>query len=161
MKTIFSFLFILLFVTWCNAEVIKEFPKQNIDNEVVSFNYIESDKCSFQRKDIKEPVSKLLKQNKIDLNTGHWLHIPDECWNIKSSGQNILLISLTNKNKPQKFYIIDDGKSLGDVMLNLNEDLSFNFDKNKMKFSTNMSDKTKNKVLILFKQIDQESKGAL
>jgi hypothetical protein len=30
-----------------------------------------------------------------------------------------------------------------------------------MKFSTNMSDKTKNKVLILFKQIDQESKGAL
>ena len=46
-------------------------------------------------------------------------------------------------------------------MLNLNEDLSLNFDGNKIKFSKQISEKTKNKILILFKQIDQESKGVL
>lgn len=161
MRAIFSFLCFLLFVPLCHAQIIKEFPKRTIGAETVSFDYIESDKCSFQSKDIKTPVSKILKQNNIDLSTGSWLHVPDECWNIKSSEQNLLLISLTNKNKPLKFYIIDDGKNLGNVMLNLNEDLSLNFDGNKIKFSKQISEKTKNKILILFKQIDQESKGVL
>lgn len=161
MRKIFSILYFILFVSLSHAQIIKEFPKRIIGGETVSFNYIESDKCSFQRKDIKESVAKLLKQNKIDLKTGSWLHVPDECWNIKSSDQNIFLIQLRNKNKPLEIYIIDDGKNLDNVTLNLNEDLSMNFDRDRIKFSKKISEKTKNNFLILLKEIDQESKGAL
>lgn len=161
MKKIFSLLCFLFFVPLSYGQIIKEFPKRTIDKETVSFSYIESDKCNFQRKDIKEKILKILKSNNVNLNTGNWLHIPDECWNIKSMEQNILLISFINKDNPLKFYVIYDGKNLGGVMFKLNEDQSLNFDRNKVEFSKQVSEKIKNKILILFKQIDQESKGIL
>ncbi|ENV81791.1 hypothetical protein F941_02606 [Acinetobacter bouvetii DSM 14964 = CIP 107468] len=88
------------------------------------------------------------------------MHIPYECWDIKNSKENILLISFINKNKPLEFYVIvDDIKSLGSVMFNLKKDRSFDFNKNMIIFSKSINDNNKNKILILFKKIDFESKG--
>lgn len=143
-----------------HAEILKSYPYEILDGEKVSFNYIESDKCNFQRKDLKSSINRILKINKIDLGSGDWMHIPYECWDIKNSKENILLISFINKNKPLEFYVIvDDIKSLGSVMFNLKKDRSFDFNKNMIIFSKSINDKNKNKILILFKKIDFESKG--
>lgn len=143
-----------------HAEILKSYPYEILDGEKVSFNYIESDKCNFQRKDLKSSINRILKINKIDLGSGDWMHIPYECWDIKNSKENILLISFINKNKPLEFYVIvDDIKSLGSVMFNLKKDRSFDFNKNMIIFSKSINDNNKNKILILFKKIDFESKG--
>lgn len=44
-------------------------------------------------------------------------------------------------------------------MFNLKEDRSFDFNKNMIIFSKNVNENNKNKILILFKKIDFESKG--
>lgn len=143
-----------------HAEILKSYPYEILDGEKVSFSYIESDKCNFQRKDLKSSINRILKINKIDLGSGDWMHIPYECWDIKNSKENILLISFINKNKPLEFYVIvDDIKSLGSVMFNLKKDRSFDFNKNMIIFSKSINDNNKNKILILFKKIDFESKG--
>ena len=69
-------------------------------------------------------------------------------------------LSFINKNKPLEFYIfVDDKNNLGSVMFNLKEDRSFDFNKNMIIFSKNVNENNKNKILILFKKIDFESKG--
>ena len=81
-------------------------------------------------------------------------------WNIKNSKEDLFLISFINKNKPLEFYIfVDDKNNLGSVMFNLKEDRSFDFNKNMIIFSKNVNENNKNKILILFKKIDFESKG--
>ena len=88
------------------------------------------------------------------------MHVPYECWNIKNSKEDLFLISFINKNKPLEFYIfVDDKNNLGSVMFNLKEDRSFDFNKNMIIFSKNVNENNKNKILILFKKIDFESKG--
>ena len=46
-------------------------------------------------------------------------------------------------------------------MFNLNKDRSFDFNENMIKFSKNINESNKNKILMLFKKIDLESKGLL
>ena len=162
MKNKILFIFIMCLVPLTHAEILKSYPYEVLDGEKVSFNYIESKKCSFQRKDLKNSIDSILKINKIDLRSGDWMHIPDECWNIRKSEKNLLLISFINKNKPLEFYIfIDEINNVGSVMFNLNKDRSFEFNDNMIKFSKNINKNNKNKILILFKKIDLESKGLL
>ncbi|BCU63342.1 hypothetical protein [Acinetobacter bouvetii] len=160
MKNKILFMLFMCLMPFTHAEILKSYPYEILDGEKVSFNYIESDKCNFQRKDLKSSINRILKINKIDLGSGDWMHIPYECWDIKNSKENILLISFINKNKPLEFYVIvDDIKSLGSVMFNLKKDRSFDFNKNMIIFSKSINDNNKNKILILFKKIDFESKG--
>lgn len=161
MRKQFYILCLLCLVTVAHGQIIKEYPKQTLNGEVTSFNYIESRRCSFDRKDIRRQIQKELKNSEVDLSTGDWLHVPYKCWNIKSFNQNLLLISFMNKNKPLTFYIIDDGKTVNSVMLNRRNYQNLSFDQYDIQFSKLVNDKTKNKILILFKQIDQESKGEL
>lgn len=162
MKNKILFTFFMCLMPFTHAEILKSYPYQILDGEKVSFNYIESDKCNFQRKDLKSSINRILKINKIELGSGDWMHIPYECWNIKNSKKNLLLISFINKKKPLEFYVfIDEINNLGSVMFNLNKDRSFDFNENMIKFSKNINESNKNKILMLFKKIDLESKGLL
>lgn len=161
MRKQFYILCLLCLVTVAHGQIIKEYPKQTLNGEVTSFNYIESRRCSFDRKDIRRLIQKELKRSGVNLSTGDWLHVPDECWNIKSFKRNLLLISFTNKNKPLRFYIIDDGKTINSVMLNRRNYQNLSFDQYDIQFSKQVDDGTKKKILMLFKQLDQESKGEL
>lgn len=151
---------LMCLMPFTHAEILKSYPYEILDGQKVSFNYIESDKCNFQRKDLKSSINHILKINKIDLGSGDWMHIPYECWNIKNSKENLLLISFINKNKPLEFYVIvGDINNLGSVIFNLKKDRSFDFNKNMIIFSKNINENNKNKILMLFKKIDYESKG--
>ena len=160
MKNKILFIFFMCLMSFTHAEILKSYPYEILDGEKISFDYIESDKCNFQRKDLKSSINRILEINKIDLGSGNWMHVPYECWNIKNSKEDLFLISFINKNKPLEFYIfVDDKNNLGSVMFNLKEDRSYDFNKNMIIFSKNVNENNKNKILILFKKIDFESKG--
>ena len=98
-------------MSFTHAEILKSYPYEILDGEKISFDYIESDKCNFQRKDLKSSINRILEINKIDLGSGNWMHVPYECWNIKNSKEDLFLISFINKNKPLEFYIFVDDKN--------------------------------------------------
>ena len=52
-------------MSFTHAEILKSYPYEILDGEKISFDYIESDKCNFQRKDLKSSINRILEINKM------------------------------------------------------------------------------------------------
>ena len=95
-------------MSFTHAEILKSYPYEILDGEKISFDYIESDKCNFQRKDLKSSINRILEINKIDLGSGNWMHVPYECWNIKNSKEDLFLkLTKTTKHAKRHFWLTD------------------------------------------------------